>query len=205
MEASTTTLNISAPAAAPVEAAPAPVTNFTNERVIHNHKNIFGRYVAGCRKCEELHPEGPPARKPKKEASTGLTREEVIALLREHAPAAVAAGEAQAGTLETLVQLMMARESKTMVKDAEDEARRLKSREDMVRVAREQEALKLNMQTNCGWEYGRPGSHTKENGNSAINGQVHNDGLYHPICFRCFKAFPPRRPTGEMMSRGVSI
>lgn len=216
MEASTTTVNIVAEA--PKAEEP---TRFSNDRVIHNHKPNFGRYIAGCRKCQENHPDGPPPR-PLRSAKApaapaqigGLTREDVIALLREPAPATTAAPVAEsaigatsdprADTLERLVELMLAREKKTLEKDASDEARKTAAREDMVRVAQEQEALTANMQANCGWEYGRPGSHTKENGKTAINGQVHNDGLYHPICFRCFKAFPPIPPRGEQVSRAVS-
>ncbi len=222
MEAGVTTLNIQAqPEPAPVQVQ-AP-TKFANTHIPHNHKPNFGRYVNGCHACMAKWPDGPPVRTRRPPvpvpaaapAEPGLTREDVIALLREHAPQVVQAVEAaeavpmaektaEQNTLEKLVQLMLNREAKALVKDEADEARKLQGRKDMVRMAQEQEAMKSNIQSNCGWEYGRPGSHTKENGRSAINGQIHNDGLYHPICFRCFKAFPPEKPNAQQVRSGVT-
>jgi hypothetical protein len=205
MDAGVTTLNIQAPT------AEAP-TKFANDRIPHNHKPNFGRYVTGCLACQAKHPDGPPKRAPKAKAPAvpTLTREDVIALLREHAPQAVQAAESapaeqttEPGTLEKLVQLMLNRESRTLQKEDADEKRKLQAREDMVKVAKEQEAMTKNIQDNCGWEYGRPGSHTKENGRTAVNGQIHNDGLYHPICFHCFKAWPPVKPSSEQLRSGV--
>ena len=223
MQAGVTTLNIQQKPEPPAEPQPgrieeiaavvAETTKFANDRIVHNHKPNFGRYVSGCHACIAKHPEGPPKRtpKPKPEVVPGLTREDVIALLREHAPQAVQAAEAapapatspNTNQFEQLIQLMLNRESRSLKKEDADEKRRLQSREDMVRTAKEQEAMTANIQANCGWEYGRPGSHTKENGRTAVNGQVHNDGLYHPICFRCFKAFPAVRPNPEQLRSGV--
>ncbi len=217
MEAGVTTLNIQAqpePAPAQVQAP----TKFANTHIPHNHKPNFGRYVNGCHACMAKWPDGPPVRTRRPQAQVappvdpGLTREDVIALLREHAPQVVQAAEAapaaektaEQNTLERLVQLMLARESKMLIKDEADEARKLQSRKDMVKMAQEQIAMKKNIQDNCGWEYGRPGSHTKENGRSAINGQIHNDGKYHPICMRCFKEFTPETPNAQQMRSGVT-
>lgn len=47
--------------------------------------------------------------------------------------------------------------------------------------------------------------HKKENGRSAIGGQIHNDGLFHPFCIRCFKEFTPTKPHSDMISGGVQM
>ena len=214
MQAGVTTLNIQGPAGETEKPAEAATTKFTNHRQVHNHDARFGRYSKSCLACQAKYPAGPPKRipKPTPPVVPSLTREDVMELLREHAPKAVEAAEAaptatpsaETTTLERLVQLMLNRESRTLQKEDADEKRKQQSRQDMVKMAKEQEALTSNIQANCGWEYGRVGSHTKENGRSAINGQVHNDGLYHPICFRCFKAFPPVKPSAEQLRSGVS-
>lgn len=191
MDASSTTLNIAGP-------------QVESPKAEHSHKPNFGRYVADCPACIAKHPDGPPQKpaKAKKSESTGLTREEVIALLKENAP--VATDAATAGNhLEALVQLLLTKEGKIARKEQDEEIRRQRAREDMITATKEQEALIKARQDMCGAEYGQPGRHIKENGRSAINGQVHNDGFYHPICFRCFKAFPKVRPGHEQLSTAV--
>jgi hypothetical protein len=73
-----------------------------------------------------------------------------------------------------------------------------------VQVRRE-EALELARieieQRELGWA---SCSHTKENGKPSIGGQVHSDGLYHPICLRCQKPFPTFKYQGETAAQGVS-
>lgn len=45
--------------------------------------------------------------------------------------------------------------------------------------------------------------HAKENGRSAIyQGQVHNDGAFHPRCFRCGKEFATIKATVDAMTAG---
>lgn len=170
MEASATTQNINAPT--------VTVTNATDAKPKHNHKPNFGRYVAECAACVARYPDGPP-KKSKKDKTA--------------APPAAPSGDA----LSQLVQLMLAKEAKTIQKEQDDDARREEARQDMLRIAKEQEAQKLARQANC--------RHVKENGRSAINGQVHNDGLYHPICHHCFKEFTPVPPTGEKLQRGIQV
>ncbi len=48
-------------------------------------------------------------------------------------------------------------------------------------------------------------SHTKPNGKVAIGGQIHADGLVHPLCVKCQTEFQPFKPTAEMMRSGVSL
>lgn len=179
MQASATTETINGP-------------SIPTEPANHNHKPNFGRYVAGCPRCQEIHPNGPPPKKSraKKSEATGMTKDEMIAFLREQAP------QVAANTpLEQLVQLMLNKEAKVIQKENEEAKRKEAARQDMIRMTAEQEAVRIAAQNACG--------HVKENGRTAIVGQVHNDGLYHPFCQRCMKTFPPRRPNQEQLSRAV--
>lgn len=202
MEASATTLNITngpnTSAGTSTESATGTTAHDLATPAVHNHKPNFGRYVAGCPRCIELHPDGPPAKKPKAAKSTApiLTRDDVIALLRENAPTATQSA-ANTDTLAQLVQLMLTKEGKQLRKEEEEAVRREAARQDMIRITREHEEMVARNQANCG--------HVKENGRSAINGQIHNDGLKHLFCQRCFKMFPPTRPNQEEMSNGLQM
>lgn len=177
MEASSTTLNISTPEPAKIE---------------HNHKKNFGRYVAGCPKCMEKYPDGPPQKKAKAEPAPTITKEQILAILREEAGATAAPVVQGDAELKQLVQLMLNKEAKTLQKEEADAARKAAAREDMIRVVTETEAQKKAIQDAC-----ERNNHSKENGRSAISGQVHNDGKFHPLCQRCMKEFPPRSPQRE--------
>ena len=132
-------------------------------------------------------------------------RSEILRILSEQMPQQIQmTAPPSSDTLEQLVRLMLAKQEKDVRKENDDDRRRAIAREDMLKVAKEQEQIIAIRQAQCGAEYGRPGSHTKENGRSAINGQVHNDGLYHPVCFRCFKEFTPQRPGHEQISTSVT-
>jgi hypothetical protein len=48
-------------------------------------------------------------------------------------------------------------------------------------------------------------SHTKPDGRRAIGGQVHSDGLIHPICLICNKQFTPVSPTPDQLVQGVQF
>lgn len=192
MEASSTTVNISAPETPTAEPAK------------HNHTANFGRYVKDCPKCMVQYPNGPEPRQKKAKAAkvaseAPLTREQIMAMLRESAPTvgSTATPAANGDTLAQLVQLMLAKEGKTLRKEEEDMARLEAGKQDMIRIVMESEALKLANQAACG--------HVKDNGRTAINGQVHNDGKFHPFCQRCFKEFPAYTPSGEQISNGVQI
>mgnify|MGYP001574483719 CR=1 FL=1 len=115
------------------------------------------------------------------------------------AAAEVAKAVQQTGiTLEQL--LAFARELKApdpeeAAKKAAEKAHAAESRRQMVQMAKDYEAQIAQRQMDC--------RHVKENGRSAVVGQVHSDGLVHPLCQRCQKAFTPRKPTHEEMPTGL--
>jgi hypothetical protein len=67
----------------------------------------------------------------------------------------------------------------------------------MILLAKDEEKGKRNRRDRC--------SHTKPNGKIAIGGQIHADGLVHPLCVKCQTEFQPFKPTAEMMRSGVSL
>lgn len=67
----------------------------------------------------------------------------------------------------------------------------------MILLARDEEKGKRNRRERC--------SHLKPNGKIAIGGQIHADGLVHPLCVKCQTEFQPFKPTAEMMRSGVSL
>ena len=216
MEASSTTLNITTPEpTAKIEWTPAN-TVFKG----HSHGPNFGRYVEGCPACAIKFPDGPVKRimRPRRKTlqSKSEASEKVIAdLLAEvnrlnalppkvvvvpgPAPEPVAMPQTPltaSTSTEELVKIMLRREAKTIEKEEATLARIQASREDMLRVGREQEMQKQFREDHC--------SHTKENGRTAIcNQQIHNDGYVHPFCQRCFKTFSKYRPQHDQMPTSV--
>lgn len=76
-------------------------------------------------------------------------------------------------------------EEEKQKRQKEEELRDRRRKEAILLAKEEEEAIKRR-QANC--------SHTKENGKPSIAGQVHSDGLVHPICLRCQKEFKPHPP-----------
>jgi hypothetical protein len=122
------------------------------------------------------------------EAGTTLTWEQVQELLEKQAT------QNRENMLEMVKELRKP--------DPEEQAKREQERENRIRSAREQaqmaaeeEAQRKATQAAC--------SHTKENGRSCIMGQVHSDGCYHGICFRCGYAAPPQKMDLNMNVGGI--
>jgi len=67
----------------------------------------------------------------------------------------------------------------------------------MVLLAKDEEKGKRRKRERC--------SHLKPNGKIAIGGQIHADGLVHPLCVKCQTEFQPFKPNAEMMRSGVSL
>lgn len=196
MEASSTTLNIASPAIPTTETA-APIAAPIMK---HSHGPNFGRFVEDCPKCLEKKERGGFPKKPHTAKPTGLSKDEAIALMKEmlsaNAPqmaAAVASGDP--AQMAMLVELMLKREAKTLKTEDETAKRREQLKADYLQSAREQMVVKQARESNC-----EARGHKKENGSSAISGQIHNDGLFHPLCLRCFKELKPYRPSVEQMS-----
>ena len=215
MNASSTTLNIES--TAPAEPKPAPVLDsIGRKKNMHSHGSNFGRYVEGCPACIAKYPGGPgsvPVNKQRKRNDTAkgqLERAQAQvaetnaqnAKLAESSAATIRAlqeqidklrsGEvtpagAQSKGVDALVELMLRKESRAIQEEELERQRLLESREQMLKVEMERIRQDEARQAVCG--------HTKENGRTAIcNQQVHNDGMVHPFCQRCFKTWPPHVP-----------
>ena len=203
MDATSTTLNIS---------SEAQGTGFLPG---HTHKANFGRYVDGCPRCAELHPEGPPTRTSTVAvggvgAEIGLAaenerlRKELTAALLAGVPKTEPPSQLPASSnnpeMEALIQLMLRKETRGLEKEEQDRARMLANREQNLNIERGRIELQRQREEACE----RTG-HVKENGRTAVNGQVHNDGMYHPVCFHCFKEFPPVRPGHDQIETGIQV
>lgn len=82
-------------------------------------------------------------------------------------------------------------------KEAEDKERR---RLAAVQMAETSEKSKKAIQAACG-----ANGHKKENGTSAVSGQVHGDGMVHPVCLKCAMEFVPFKATTQMIMQGANL
>lgn len=98
--------------------------------------------------------------------------------------------------LAYFIQEMKKPDTETAEKLAKEKARRAQEQKNMIELAMLEEEQKLQREANC--------NHRKENGRSAVVGQIHSDGYYHGVCQHCFKTFTPVKPTTEQMMMGVS-
>ncbi len=185
MEASSTTLNIAGPAT----------------KVNHNHKPNFGRYVADCPKCVVLHPNGPPLRARKTKVKHSEVAVDSTAALTAEQIAEIVAKNAPAGAM-TMDQVMMVIKA-LREPDPEDAEKKRKekeririNRENMIAVTKLEEQEKQRRYANC--------NHRKENGRPAWVGQVHSDGMFHPVCSHCAMEGKPVAPRQDQMQMGVS-
>lgn len=193
----------------------------------HSHGPSFGRYIAGCAACARKYPDGPPPKKERKArprsirpAQSGVTMEQVLALLQQSAPAP----EAPAGgvTLEQVQALLQANQQQTQASgtgltmeqlmafagemrkpDPEVVAERAAAKARVIEGKRQnniaiaaQIAATLQRQSNC--------PHKMPRGENAISGQQHSDGMIHPICVICQKEFTAYRPQGEALQMGLA-
>jgi hypothetical protein len=94
--------------------------------------------------------------------------------------------------LVALIREMKKPDDETLAKKAAEEARRQESMAAMLVVARLEEENHKRAQTNC--------RHEKQDKTSTWYGQVHSDGLIHPICVRCQKLATPYPPPRELIS-----
>lgn len=76
-------------------------------------------------------------------------------------------------------------------KQEADRKRRLMIAQERVIIAKEFTEQQERIQSSC--------PHVKENGRTAIQGQVHSDGMWHGFCFKCgFAAKPIPVPQSSM-------
>lgn len=95
-------------------------------------------------------------------------------------------------------ELEKRRMERELAKDEEEAKRAAALREEMVRIA----AIEIEGREKFQNETCR---HRKERGESAVMGQIHSDGLYHPLCLRCGKMFDPIAPPREFLAQGIMV
>ena len=224
MEASSTTLNIASSAPEPEQAPKSTASR-------HNHGPNFGRYVTGCEGCIAKYPLGPPPRGAVKSAKAAAAGREATKKYEAVASSANAAVDGLLNEIERLKQklaqaqnfpltvpsdiqlpksrteedpmaelvgIMLRKEAAQARKEQTQEERNATSREQMLAIEMQAIAMKEANQAAC-----EKTGHVKENGRTAINGQIHNDGYYHPFCIRCFKTFKKVLPRGEFIQNSV--
>lgn len=210
---------------------PPKVTISGNGAVMHSHGANFGRYVKDCPACIKRWPDGPPVRGATVKRAKNLPKLEKERIAKSVETVATQANAAVDGLLSEIEQLkrklaaaqnkpfdipadtqwperrteenpmaelvaiQLRREAREAAKEQAKFDRDAKNREDNLAMEQMKIAQIQATQAAC--------SHTKENGRTAINGQVHNDGLYHPFCQRCFKTFTPVLPRGENIQNAV--
>lgn len=102
-----------------------------------------------------------------------------------------------------IIRIIKEPDEATKKKQAEEKARIEKRNLQMVAVAKAEEASRRAAKTNC--------SHKKPRGESAFSGQVHSDGLFHPICVICayqpepYQLREPHGPGGVGATSGSSV
>lgn len=179
VQASATTENIQE-----IQETPAPTG-----KTPHNHKPNFGRKVAGCPRCQEIQDEKASAI-PTPQAQTAAPLGAPTPVMTVTAPPA--APVMSMDQVLELVKALREPDDETKAKrkaEKEFNERRTKEMIELARIEMEQKQL---LQSNC--------SHRKQNGQSTIGGQVHSDGLYHPICTRCgYQPEPSAPPTGTLV------
>lgn len=97
--------------------------------------------------------------------------------------------------LEAIVKAAKEPSAEEKEKREKEEAMRKRALEENMKIVKEEMELRRRTQELCG--------HKKENGKSCVGGQIHSDGLIHPLCLRCGKEFTPVKPSGEYSAQGL--
>ncbi len=84
----------------------------------------------------------------------------------------------------------------TQAKLDADKLKQAKIREQAITLATIEKETKRRAQEAC--------DHKKENGKPAFGGQIHSDGMIHPICLHCGLEAEPIRPRADMVAQGIS-
>lgn len=86
-------------------------------------------------------------------------------------------------------------DDETVAAKEEAERKRQISMKQMIELAKIESENTRRNQERC--------SHKKENGNTLWMGQIHSDGMFHPLCFRCQKMGTPMEPPRELLAQGL--
>lgn len=107
------------------------------------------------------------------------------------------ADPAPSSQMDRLLEVLLAERAEKALETADQKMRRKLAQEQDIAMIKEQEAMKAARQAAC--------THVKENGKTAMAGQIHNDGLVHLFCQRCFWEQKPFAPTHEHLTNGLQI
>lgn len=108
-----------------------------------------------------------------KNQQMGMTREELIELVRE----------------------LRKPDQETLDKKEAERKKLEQDRKQMIQLAELELRTKRARQSNC--------NHKKEDGRTALAGQVHSDGKIHPICLHCHIELTPQDPPRELLAQGI--
>lgn len=196
------------------------IAELSEEKTQHSHAKNYGRIVVGCPRCMEIVVERGSATT----SNTAVSVETVEVSDASVAPgvfvmpptsATVTAAPivpqvvppppAPSGVM-TMEQVMLMIQA---LREPDDETKRKRQEERLLQARREAEALQLAKDemeqkafrhSHCGTGHG---PHTKDNGRSAIQGQIHSDGMFHGICVRCGYQPTPVQPAVGTIVGGI--
>lgn len=177
---------------------------------MHNHGPNFGRYKEGCPSCEAKKARGGfdhikktriqykarmgegPAFQEQTTATEPAPQPHGMYLTFEQLQELMAAKEATpvdsnlAEALKEFARELKAPDPEQAEKLAAEKKRKEEERYRRVENARIEMQARLDAQEYCE----KVTNHSKENGKTAIvQGQVYNDGNFHPFCLHCGKTF----------------
>ena len=175
-------------------------------KVRHSHGPNFGRYVAGCGVCAEKYPDGAPpkaARRRTKEPKPPRVPREPRPVIIAPLPAGTMTNEQMMALLQQQQTQLMEFATEMRKPDPEVLAEREAAKARLIQMRKQNaEAARIEIeqrdrrQNSC--------SHKMPRGENAISGQIHSDGLMHPLCVVCQKEFAPYKPHAEQMQMGVA-
>jgi hypothetical protein len=94
--------------------------------------------------------------------------------------------------LMALIREMKKPDDETMAAKAAEDKRKKDAMDSMIALTKLEQENRARGQKNC--------PHEKQDKTSTWYGQVHSDGLIHPICVRCQKEATPYPPPRELIS-----
>lgn len=142
--------------------------------------------------CEAMGPsaEGLDGAAEAAEETVTLTKAQYQQLIEAKAANPNMTAEQMMSFITTVVTELRKPDPETAERMALEKMKKKEAREVRIReIEAEQNARKARQEA-C--------THKTEKGRSVISGQVHADGLHHPICQRCGREFQPRPPIGEL-------
>lgn len=101
-----------------------------------------------------------------------------------------------AEALKGFAQELKAPTPKQLAEEQEEARKKAIRMKQMIELATVEINAKKQRQASCG--------HVKQDGSTLFQGQIHSDGLYHPLCMRCGKEGKPQAPPRELLAQGLA-